>query len=554
MTILGFPFVLFNVTKRAAWLLIVLTPPAVMLAMVLYLEFLSAAHRKIEYHSKGAAALRVLRPTEPGAWLSWWHLSFLKPRLHGNIPLVALSARWVATCRPNLASRTWVMRLWMSLREEEHFSLDSRCSARVPANKDALEYVHGRLTAAFGERWKQAMRLDPVAISHDCVVESYSAVLREDMLAESQRARKAPPRFEMPKGLWFCRRRRTMETQASSIAESPAARRAVVRVRRKDVAEMCAVDLKLLEWIVKFLSLVGLCRHHADTVLGELGSFVADQLDLRNEARLFSLCHAALPRGSESPSGTDTAGMYPSIVIPRLYGESTAEVLVTSFEDGVCIAERRRSCFAQPPDDADTAARAATAGNLARAFWAAALNHGILLGGLGSNNLLLRNAGCGDEQEVVMLRCGLAWEIDERSREDLRAFAECLAEGPVERLGTLILEQVHSPAGGAFGAVQSPDAFASGVRELVAQAHAGVLPRARSSSAASSPPWRGEALLQRSFDLAQRHGVCAGLRHLQLAAAVASVHGVCARLDPQSAGALLRELQVATGVGGKRIP
>lgn len=47
----------------------------------------------------------------------------------------------------------------------------------MPADQQALEHVHGCLTAALGAGWPQAMRLDPVAITSDCVVETYGAVL-----------------------------------------------------------------------------------------------------------------------------------------------------------------------------------------------------------------------------------------------------------------------------------------------------------------------------------------------------------------------------------------
>jgi len=230
---------------------------------------------------------------------------------------------------------------------------------------------------------------------------------------------------------------------------------------------------------------------------------------------------------------------------PRLYGEAAAEVIIASLEEGLCLSEVLRRRHAPMADDADVAARATVAGELARAFWNVALGHGLVLGGLSASNLLLRSAGCDNELEVVSLRCGLAHEINEQMKEDLRAFARCLAEGPEESVGGFLLERVHLTAGGDLGAVRDVDGFASGVRELAEQARAGAASQSKpqGKDGATQPPLRGAVLLQQALALAKKHGVRVGPCHLQVAAAVAGLHGICSRLDPIHAGRPLFELQ-----------
>jgi hypothetical protein len=222
-------------------------------------------------------------------------------------------------------------------------------------------------------------------------------------------------------------------------------------------------------------------------------------------------------------------------------------VLIVSLEEGVCMAEVLRRRHAPMADD-DALARVAVAGDLARAFWTAALDNGLILGGLSASNLLLRAAGCDNEFEVVSMRCGLAHEVDEQIQCDIRAFASCLSEGPRELLGPLLLERVHLRAGGALEAVHDPDAFAAGVRQLADLAWEHPAQR-RSQAQATQPPLRGAALLQRALALAEKHGVRIGPKHLQLAAALAAAHGVCSRLDPVAAGQPLRVLQAVAGLG-----
>lgn len=543
----------FAASKRAALLLVFAAPLLATLAVIIWLEVLTGTQRVLRLHSRTSRATRgehvdggvkggpvawLLSPAAPCAWLSWWSSSVLTPRVHNKVPLVALFVRWVTTCRPDLALRPWILRSLTLLREEEHPGPGGRTGGRSPADKTALEHVHSSLTQTLGEMWPQGMFLDPVAISSDCVVETYSAVLREDLLTESQQERNAPKR-SLPMralgafGLFLtCRRRRRPSVQSNpAIAESAEARRAVVRVRRKGVAETSGVDLRLARWLLAFLARLGFCGPRAKAALEDFAAFVASQLDLRNEAHLLQLGVAALPRGSAR------------VCFPCSYGEPAAEVLIVTFEEGICMAEVFRRRHAQTLDDADALARVAAASELTRVFWTMAYQHRLVLGGASLNNLLLRSVGCGSELEVVSLRCGLAHEIDEQTRDDIGAFATCLTEHRAEMLGPLLLERVHLSAGGALGAVRDVDAFAAGVRELATSA--ALSPRKSIAPTQNPGALRGTALLQQALALAQRHGVEVGSRHLQFAASAAAVHGVCAQLDPSTAGQPLRNLQAA---------
>jgi len=441
-------------------------------------------------------------------------------------------------CRPDLAVRPIVMRMLMGLREEELFNVAGRSGVRMPADQRAMEHVHARLAATLGTGWSHAMRLDPVAITSDCVVETFSAVLRKDVLAETQVARKIPAdsllTLLMARLPGPCKRRRrgTDNIQTAPIAEAADARRAVVRVRRKGVAEAATVDLRLVRWLLAVLGYMGLSGPRALALFEDFAAFVTNQLDLRNEAHMLRLCHAARVHKNDA-----------RLTFPRLYGEAGAEVLIVSFEDGVCMAEVLRRRQAPTADEDEGLARVVVAGEMVRAFWTASLGHGLVLGDLSASNLLLRSAGSGNDLEVMSLRCGLAHEIDERMQEDLRAFVACLDEGPLEMVGPLILERVHLPAGGSLGSVRDPDAFASGIRELLSRGRRSCAASPLNASETPLPPLRGTALLQSALALAQKHGVCVGPRHLRLAAALAAVHSVCARLDPVAAGQPLREMQ-----------
>jgi len=547
-------------TRRAAWLMVVPIVPLAALAIVLWLEILSALQRVLCLYSRSTTKSKrshsdsysksgpldwLTTPVEPGTWLAYWSSSILVVRLHANIPLVALFARWVVVHRPDLLERPCFLRMLNGLREEELYGPGSRPGGRLPADQRALEHVHASLTAALGAGWSQGMRLDPLAVSSDCVVESYSAVLREDLLDASQQARKASTATSRVLSaipvFWCCRRRRKPNEEPAPIAETTEARRAVVRVRRKGVAEASVADLRIARFMLALAARLGLCGPRELRLFETFASFVQDQLDLRNEARLLRLCHAALPRGEEL-----------GLAFPRLYGEAGVEVLIVSLEDGVCMSEVLRRRRAPMDDEAEADSRAIAAADLMRAFWTAALDHGLVLGGLSLGNLLLRSAGCGNELEVLALRAGLAHEIDEQMREDLRTFAACLTEGPAEMLGPFLLERVHLPSGGALGAVRDPDAFASGVRNLAELACGQPSSERNAASGQGAPaqlPLRGAALLQRALALASKHGVRVGPRHLQLAAAVAGIHGICGRLDPAAAGRPLLEMQAVIGTG-----
>lgn len=526
--------------RRLIRLLVVVIPPFLVLGVVVWLEFLSAVQRVLCIYSrpkskKGATKSRPLTwltsPAEPGDWLSFWSASILTVRLHANIPLVALFARWAILHRPDLATIPFVLRILAGLREEETFGPGGHTGNRMPADERALEHVHARLTGALGVNWTKAMRLDPVAISSDCVVETYSAVLREDVLDASRQARRSSSSTSrVGRLLWPCARRRKMDSvQAPPIAEAEEARRAVVRVRRKGVFEAATVDLRLVRWLLIVLERSGLCRLQCLDTFEDFARFVAEQLDLRNEAKLLRLCHAALPRGMEDAR----------LTFPRIYSEGSMEVLILSFEEGICMGEVLRRRPTHMADDVDTAARSQVARELTRAFWMAALDHGLILGGLAAGSLLLRSAGNGNDMEAVSLRCGLTLKIDERMQDDLRDFAGCLAEGPEDVLAPFLLERVHVPAGGELRTVRDAGAFSSGVCELVKLAKTPAL-------GAQLVP-RGPALLQRALALAEKHNICIGREHLQVAAGMAALHGICCRLDPVAAGKILQEMQAVAG-------
>lgn len=257
-------------------------------------------------------------------------------------------------------------------------------------------------------------------------------------------------------------------------------------------------------------------------MLGDFSLFVEQQLDLRQEAAWLARCRSAVPPGG-------------GLAFPKPFGEATAEVMVVSREEGVCLAEvlRRHS---QLLDEAEAAARSEVARRLSAAFWTAGLRHGVMLGGLCPGNLLLRSTGDEGDLEAVVLRCGLAHETGEALKTDVRAVIAALqggsAGGGAPRVGVLLQELL-----GAGGRPLDPEAFEVGAAEL--------LGAARGKVGASGAALRGAALLQRALALFRRHSLCVGSVHLRSAAAAASCHSVCARLDAAAAGHQLGALRSA---------
>eukprot|EP00929_Paragymnodinium_shiwhaense_P061996 TRINITY_DN30955_c0_g1_i3.p1 TRINITY_DN30955_c0_g1~~TRINITY_DN30955_c0_g1_i3.p1 ORF type:complete len:661 (-),score=141.62 TRINITY_DN30955_c0_g1_i3:110-2092(-) len=586
--------------------------------------------------------LSCLAPRESGSsWFAWGCSKILSRRLRQAGPLPALLARWVAVCRPDLALINGpVVQLVALLRDHEFGGAIGRSAA--PSDQQALAHAEGQLLRAFGPRWESALQLDPLPIGADSVVAAYRAVLNEDALLELQMAQERQRRSASGAAAKLLaavagaasslgasqaqlRRRlsaalggvesvpKVRKAGTSSIAAGSKARSAVVRIRREGVADMALVDLGLARHTVRLLRLLKLLGPSAEEFMEDFAAFAEEQLDLRCEAAL--LCQA---RVAAAAAALHSGG---GLALPRLFGRATADVLIVSLEEGVSLAEVLQRPYVRLVDEGEAATRACAARRLALAFWSAILGSpGVLLGGLSPSSVLLRVAASetrkvaspaaimpgaegvdgqavvaaqelaasqslsGDmEEEVVLMRCGLAYQVEEHIKRDLRALAAALygqGDGPectFERLRALIHDYLQptvcascseGSAEGASGGISctassaasheqstgksrgSPALYGADVVDVEGFVTRAAELLAKSSNAApgptaeKSPPVRGAALLQRGLSLCEAHGVRVGTGHLRVAAAAAAVHALCARLDPAQAGYLLDALRI----------
>ncbi|CAE8681551.1 unnamed protein product [Polarella glacialis] len=547
----------FSAAKRAAGHLSMLLAVAAVLPGCLALDVQAWAlrqllfgHRRSEGRKSASAssaatwADHLVSAAEEAAWLSWlW--SAVIARLRRDVPLTTLLARWVAVKRPDLAlSSGPFARLVALLRDQESGGVVSSPSfwPRHYTQHDILE----QLEEACGPEWQQALQIDLQPTGADCILQVYRAVLREQVLERSQRCLVEEAKLHkysilapLAKLIWFPRwHRRSMQASAesSAIAQAVEARGALVRARRPDVAHVVKADLLIARFFIQVASLVGASGPSTQSAFCDFCDFVSAQLDLRQEARLLELARAAL-----------TSSQVNGVVLPRPVGRPTEEVVLVSFEEGVCLAEVLRRPFdaSESMEQTDISARAAAAHQLALAFWSALLRHGLLLGGLCAGNILLRDSICDSTPlEVVILRCGLSREVSSAMCDDLRGFAAILQTGASKAIGDLLLERVHAQAGGSPEQVLDPEGFREAIEALLQAAS--VSGRRGSSCASPGQPLRGARLLQRALGILQAHGLRASPAHLQVAAAAAAAHAVCSRLDPVGGGGFSNALlQVA---------
>lgn len=565
MAFLWSPLEAVALAWRACSLLALLAPAACIVPPCLALDILGRVYRCLCCEPRNSRcrrprlALGLLGPQEDGSWLAWCCASILAPRLRRMDPVPTLLARWVAVCRPDLALADLTAHLMAFLRHQDQDLIGATGKAVVLAEMCSLGNVEAQLRRTFGAQWHVALLLDRVPLHADCLVESYRVVLREESLRALQALRRLPraPRGALPLHLpriWCCRRRGAgaheddVDVHRRRVTEDAEARSALLRVRRKGVAEIAALDLGLARIAVKVLRVLRLVGPGVSDALEDFAKFVEEQVDFTVEERLFL---RARGEGADAAPALGGRSGESGPNLPRVLCRATPEVLIVSLEEGMCLAEVLKIGRAMGQrageEPGDAVARALAARRFALAFWHTILgSRRVALGGICPRTLLLRtgddcnqtpDAAAGGMQpveEVVVLRCHLAHEVSDFVRHDLLALAAVLADAKAERVGALALEMVQRPTsntGIASPGNQDTDAFAAGVVELVRDAF-----KRRE---------RGAALLQRVLGLCSKHDVHLSAAHLRLAAAVAAVHAVCARLDPDQAGNLCGALQVA---------